>query len=238
MSALIGWMDSTFYSRYDRNWDDILFRQIVLDAIDSTAVILDLGAGAGIVSQMNFRGEAVKVCGVDLDPRVVDNPMLDEGRVADAGMIPYSSETFDVVFADNVMEHIADPVTVLKEVRRVLKPGGVFLFKTPNRRHYMPLVARMTPHSFHRWINRLRGRADVDTFPTLYKINTSRDIRLAAMAAGLEVARIDLIEGRPEYLRMTAITYLVGLLYERLVNSTSALAGFRILLVAELRKSA
>ena len=31
---------------------------------------------------MNFRGLAARVCGVDLDPRVVDNPMLDEGKIA------------------------------------------------------------------------------------------------------------------------------------------------------------
>ena len=55
-------------------------------------------------------------------------------------------------------------------------------------------------------------------------------------AAGLRVDRFDLIEGRPEYLRMTAPTYICGWLYERVVNSAPWLASFRILLVMALRK--
>jgi SAM-dependent methyltransferase len=143
MTTLIEKLDHALYPGYARNWDDQLFRERVLRHLSPpAAVILDLGAGAGIVQQMNFRGHAARICGVDLDPRVVDNPMLDEGKVADAGGIPYPDQTFDVVFADNVLEHLPDPLTVFREIARVLKPGGVFLFKTPNKTHYMPTIAR------------------------------------------------------------------------------------------------
>ena len=57
-----------------------------------------------------------------------------------------------------------------------------------------------------------------------------------ATRAGLEVVRIDLIDGRPEYLRFSAPTYLLGWLYERLVNRVPGLARLRVLLVVELRK--
>ena len=57
-----------------------------------------------------------------------------------------------------------------------------------------------------------------------------------AAGAGLEVVRVDLIEGRPEDLRFSAPTYVVGWLYERLVNRVPGLQRFRVLLVAELRK--
>lgn len=123
-------------------------------------------------SKMNFRGLPAQICGVDLDPRVVDNPMLDEGRVANADGIPYEDNRFDVVFSDYVLEHLEDPLQVFREVVRVLKSGGVFLFKTPNKYHYMPTIARLTPHAFHQYVNRLRGRAEVDTFPTRYRANT------------------------------------------------------------------
>ncbi len=183
-----------------------------------------------------FKGLADKVCGVDLDPRVEANPMLDEGRVADAGGIPYPDQVFDVVFADNVVEHLADPLGVFREVHRVLKPGGVFLFKTPNKTHYMPTIARLTPHRFHQFINRLRGRAEADTFPTLYRANTAADVKRIGTEAGFEVMSVSSIEGRPEYLRMTWPTYLLGAAYERVVNASECLAMFRILLIAELRK--
>src|SRR5690606_30037167 len=141
---------------YGDNWDDLLFRERRLRHIDARSVVLDLGAGAGIVAQMTFKGLASRICGVDLDARVTENPMHDEGQVADAGGMPSPDRTFDVVFADIVVEHLSEPVQVFLEVTPVLKPGGVFLFKTPNRTHYMPLVARLTPHRFHQFVNRLR----------------------------------------------------------------------------------
>jgi len=236
MSRIVDRLDRALYPRHSSNWDDRIFRDRVLSLISPEAIILDIGAGAGIVPQMNFKGMVAKVCGIDLDPRVERNPMLDEGRLSDAGRIPYPGATFDVALADNVMEHLADPMTVLGEVCRVLRPGGVFLFKTPNKTHYMPTIARMTPHRFHRFVNRLRGRAEEDTFPTLYRANTVAAVRKLAASAGLTVDRLERIEGRPEYLRVTWPTYLVGAAYERIVNAFECLAMFRILLIAELRK--
>jgi SAM-dependent methyltransferase len=236
MSGVISWLDEKLYPASENNWDDRLFRKRILAYLQPESVVLDLGAGAGIVAQMNFRGLPAQMCGVDLDPRVVDNPMLDEGRMASATGIPYEDNHFDVVFSDNVLEHIEEPLQVFREVARVLKPGGVFLFKTPNKYHYMPVIARLTPHVFHQYINRLRGRAEVDTFPTRYYANTRGDVIRLATEAELLVEQIELIEGRPEYMRMTWPSYLVGMVYERIVNASELFAMLRILLVGILRK--
>jgi len=238
MNRMVDRLDRALYPEQSSNWDDCIFRDWVLSNLSPEAIILDIGAGAGIVQQMNFKGMVARVCGIDLDRRVECNPMLDEGKLSDAGHIPYPDGAFDVAFADNVMEHLANPMAVLGEVCRVLRPGGVFLFKTPNKTHYMPLIARMTPHRFHRFVNRLRGRAEEDTFPTLYRANTAADVRKLAAIAGLTVDRLERIEGRPEYLRITWPTYLLGAAYERVVNTFDFLAVFRVLLIAQLRKPA
>jgi SAM-dependent methyltransferase len=168
MSSLTAWMDDRFYPEYTANWDDGLFREEILNVIQPEHSILDLGAGAGIVAQMNFKGLVEKVCGVDPDRRVADNPYLDEGKAGVGEAIPYPDASFDVVFADNVLEHLMEPRVVFSEVHRVLKPGGVFLAKTPNKWHYMPTIARLTPHAFHRFYNRMRGRNSEDTFPRVW----------------------------------------------------------------------
>jgi len=49
--------------------------------------VLDLGAG--IVSQMDFRGVAGHTCGVEPDPHVESNPYLDEGKVVFGESLPY-----------------------------------------------------------------------------------------------------------------------------------------------------
>ena len=236
MASFVEWIDRTFYPEYGKNWDDLMFREAILANLSPSSTVLDVGAGAGIVEAMNFRDKVARICGVDLDLRVTANPMLHEGRVADAANIPYPDESFELVFADNVMEHLERPTEVFAELARVLKPGGKLLFKTPNRTHYMPMIARMTPHWFHQYYNRKRGRDAEDTFPTCYRANARRDIASLANGAGLVVSRVKLIEGRPEYLRMSALTYAAGLLYERFVNATEAMAGIRILIIAELRK--
>lgn len=237
MSKLTAWIDRTFYPEFQKNWDDMLFRERILSYLKPEFHVLDLGAGAGIVEQMHFKGYVARVCGVDLDPRVTENPHLDEGRLAGAGSIPYQDNRFDLVFADNLMEHLDDPGTVFSEIRRVLKPGGILLFKTPNRNHYMPLISRMTPHGFHQFYNRLRGREKTDTFPTYYLANSKVQVEGLAAKTGLELLSVDRFEGRPEYLRLTTLTYVVGLLYERIVNALPFLARYRILLIAVLRKS-
>jgi len=82
-----------------------------------------LDLGAGIVSQMDFRGVAGHTCRVDPDPRVEGNPYLDEEKVAFGESFPYPNVRFDMVFADNVLEHLAEPKKVFAEVARVLGPG-------------------------------------------------------------------------------------------------------------------
>lgn len=237
MGSVTRRLDQKLYPAFERNWDDRLFRDRILIHLEQSPMdILDLGAGAGIVEQMNFRKVAAHVCGVDPDPRVVNNPYLNEGKVGFGEAVPYPDEHFHLVFADNVLEHLPKPEKVFFEVHRVLRPGGLFLAKTPNKWHYMPLIAQLTTHRFHQRINRKRGRASENTFPTQYLANTTKAIMNLAALAGFEVVQLDLIEGRPEYLRFTTPTYLVGWLYERLVNTVPGLEKFRIVMIVELRK--
>jgi len=229
-------MDRAFYPTMGKNWDDRMLRERIMQHLTPASVVLDFGAGAGIVNHMDFRDRAGHICGVDLDPRVEHNPLLHEGKRFDGGTIPYPDETFDVVFADNVLEHLAEPQAVFDEIARVLKRGGVFLFKTPNAWHYVPLISRLTPLSFHQFVNKRRGRAEDDTFPTHYRANSRGSVVRLARTAGFHVEAVELVEGRPEYLRMHPLPYAFGVAYERLVNALPFLANFRVVLIGTLRK--
>lgn len=238
MMKITRWMDRKFYADFTDCWDDKLLRARVLNLIAGDSRLLDLGAGRGGKSDMDFRGKCRFVAGVDPDEAVTSNPFLDEAKVMVPPhyRIPYPDESFDVVVSNSVLEHVTDMNGFFGEVSRVLKPGGLFVGKTPNRNHYVATAARFTPHRFHRFYNERRGREGRDTFPTVYACNTKRAIVSSASAHGLQVSEVTIVEGRPEYLRMNPVSYAVGLIYERLVNRFRVLERFRCVIMFELAK--
>jgi SAM-dependent methyltransferase len=229
-------LDDNVYEGVHRNWDNQLFSEKIKEHLLAEYHLLDVGAGAGIIPHLNFRGQVARVCGVDPDERVLENPNLDEAAIAQGEAIPYPDNSFDLVISANVLEHLPEPAAVFGEIHRVLKPGGRFLFKTPNKWHYVALIARCTPHRFHEYINRVRGREEHDTYPTRYRANSPRKIRQYAVKAGFKDVEVRVFEGRPEYLRMTAPTYLLGMIYEKVVNRIDGLERFRAVILGSGRK--
>jgi SAM-dependent methyltransferase len=236
MSAIVSWLDQRWYAGVRSQWDDELLRQRVIAHISPTAIALDLGAGSGRVAAMNFRAVGRSVFGIDVDLAISANCQIDGGCVGDGSRLPFRDGAFDLVFADNVLEHLDQPELVFTEVARVLKPGGRFLVKTPNAWHYVTVLARLTPYRFHQWINGRRGRHDADTFPTRYLANTRTALEVLAANAGLDVASVVSVESRPEYARINPALYVFGWMYERIVNSADWLALFRVVLLGEFAK--
>jgi len=229
------WQDRLYPSAESRDPTLGFLREVERHLTQSSRV-LDIGAGAGERNAYDFRSRCLQMVGVDLDPRVETNPLLDLGVVSDAGRLPFEAETFDVAFSIYVLEHVADPSAFAREVCRVLKPGGVFLALTPNRWHYVAAVSALTPHRFHEWVSRRRGRDDADTFPTYYRLNSRRALLERFGDAGFATASVRAIEVQPNYLLFSLPAFLAGAAYERLVNSTDLLADLRVNLIAEFRK--
>jgi SAM-dependent methyltransferase len=240
MKSMQKWLDRALYPNHGDNWDNRHFGRVLREYMSPEFRILDYGAGRGRIGELNFRNEVAFVAGVDPDRSVFQNPFLDEAKVLPLsdGTIPYEDQTFDLVFSANVLEHVPEPEACFREIKRVLKPGGIFLGKTPNKYHYVPSLARITPHSFHEFVNRRRGRDHHDTFPTLYRCNTPAKVKACAAGVGLELENVVMLEGRPEYLRIFAPTYLLGFLYEKLVNAAGCLAFLRSVMIFTLRKPA
>jgi ubiquinone/menaquinone biosynthesis C-methylase UbiE len=96
--------------------------------------ILDVGCGVGAFVR-RLREFSDDVYGFDIDEEhvrrgaeQVPNLMLSVGE-----SMPYPDNTFDVILMHEVLEHVADDLATLREVRRVLKPGGRAVVFCPNR---------------------------------------------------------------------------------------------------------
>lgn len=195
---------------------------------------LDAGAGRGVQFPYDYKDTAARMAGVDTDPAVMDNTNLTDAVVANLASLPFDDGEFDLVFSKYVFEHLERPVDVMRELRRVMKPGAHLLIHTPNRWHYVATFATLTPTRFHAWFNSKRGREEVDTFPTRYRANDCRTLERLAMASGFKVVSMRFIETKPDYLLFHPIAYRLGIAYERLVNRFEALSRFRVQLIADL----
>lgn len=96
--------------------------------------IVDLGCGrGGFVSAC--RQELKGTVGLDNHPAAA-RICRDQGLpflLADIHALPFASRSLDVVRAKEIIEHLTDPMSMLREVYRVLRPGGLFLTHVPSQ---------------------------------------------------------------------------------------------------------
>lgn len=124
--------------------------------------VLDIGCGAGFLSNELAR-HGFEVTGLDTSTqsltlaRHYDSTHTVNYAVGDARNLAYPSAAFDVACAMDFLEHVVTPNTVVAEISRVLKPGGLFFFSTLNRNFLAWLIAikglewfvRNTPRDLH-----------------------------------------------------------------------------------------
>lgn len=175
------------YSRCDGSVD---FYSRVSALVEPDMTVLDFGAGRGgpfadtrskFRSQIGIlKGRVKRIVGVDIDDAVLENPFMDETHVIDpAAPLPFADNTFDLIYSDWVLEHVATPEQFEREAHRVLKPGGWFCARTPNRWGLTGLATNLVPNSLHvRVLAHLQpGREARDVFPTTYRLNSRSRLR-------------------------------------------------------------
>lgn len=93
--------------------------------------ILDIGAGNGALSE-KLKNQGLSVSACDLTPGPIDVPGVAYRQCDDTGRLPFDDGRFDIAVAVEVIEHIDGHHVFFSEAARILKPGGTFLFTTPN----------------------------------------------------------------------------------------------------------
>jgi 2-polyprenyl-3-methyl-5-hydroxy-6-metoxy-1,4-benzoquinol methylase len=109
---------------------EMVRRFVTLDG----AAILDIGCGIGTYVR-RFRAFSDDVHGVDVEEERVAEASVDlpNIQVASGEALPFPDDTFDLVFSNEVIEHVADDRQTIAEAVRVTKPGGTIVIFAPNR---------------------------------------------------------------------------------------------------------
>jgi ubiquinone/menaquinone biosynthesis C-methylase UbiE len=186
--------------------------------------LLDVGCGDGIITLgLARRGGFSSVTGmdiVDVDLAFLDAEAKAHGELpvgpedhltfvrSEPDVIPFPDESFDIVTAWSVFEHVTQPRVLLREIRRVLKPGGVIfiqiwpLWFSENGSHLWPFFDEgfihltKTPEEIRAQVHERLGDAEVaESMVAMYEScnrKTVDDIQQALLAADFHFGKVKL----------------------------------------------
>lgn len=124
---MAGWQERWVNKFYDRStgWVDgtTQFHELCRDNIPRGARICEIGAGPSNQTS-RFLATIGEVHGVDIDASVLNNDALASANVVTGDHFPFEDENIDACVSNYVIEHIENPGQHLREVFRILKPGG------------------------------------------------------------------------------------------------------------------
>jgi SAM-dependent methyltransferase len=144
-----------------------------------------LDAGCGRTTRLvAYRDQIAELVGVDIDAEAgAENAALDRFIVADLCVrLPFEDASFDLVYANFVVEHLDAPEAAFREWRRLLRADGALVLLTSNRASPVLAVASLLPRGLRVVLKRAgAGVAERDVIRTRYRANTPR--RLTALLA-------------------------------------------------------
>lgn len=120
---------------------DVIFNELLAENI-SYKTLLDAGCGTGWFSKKAVERGAI-VTSMDLGPNLlerVQNKCESNRVVGSILQMPFPHASFDIVVSSEVIEHTPDPFSGVREMYRVLKPGGTLVLTTPNQLWYPSVV--------------------------------------------------------------------------------------------------
>lgn len=173
--------------------------------------LLDVGAGYGrLVGEYAGFDEIVLLDASAVHVEAARERHAGDGRVrvleADAAAIPLADATVDVVVCIRLLHHLEDPRPVLREIARVLRPGGVLVLEVANKRNAKAVA---------RWLLRRQAWSPFGPGPVSYRPlhqdHAPGDIDRSLAEAGLRIERrrtASLFRWRPLTERVPAATLI------------------------------
>src|SRR5438128_1044807 len=121
------------------------FEDELADQIRPNDTVLEIGCGRTAPLLTKFKARAQKLIGIDLEPFSITDSDLHLVNCSVSAMKNIPDVSIDFAYSRGVMEHVEDINGAYSEIARVLRPGGTYLFLTPNMWDYSTLIALIIP---------------------------------------------------------------------------------------------
>ncbi|MEN6388167.1 MAG: class I SAM-dependent methyltransferase [Candidatus Cryosericum sp.] len=178
--------------------------------------MLDIGAGGGGKTTFYAINGATRLTGIDTEEGFINqarefassrNAANIDFVVADAEEMPFHDDSFDMCVMNDVFEHVSKPEAVLKEVHRVLKPGGKVFINSPP--YFHPYGAHLTDVIGIPYVHLL--------FPEPVLINAYKKLALTTKSAEKRIGlRFGIVDSREQ---ITYINKMTIARFERIIRN-------------------
>jgi 2-polyprenyl-3-methyl-5-hydroxy-6-metoxy-1,4-benzoquinol methylase len=156
--------------RHHNNLDS--FVRTGIKSLPLNSKVLDAGCGLSAWTTPQLR-KKYTISGMDGEPEAIEvckkiYPNQDY-RVGDLYNLTYKPNSFDAVVMREVIEHFVDPEKAVKEVYKILKPGGIFIVTTPN---YSSTLLHIIENTYNRFFGGPCKPYRDDVHPSKFKPHT------------------------------------------------------------------
>jgi ubiquinone/menaquinone biosynthesis C-methylase UbiE len=206
------------------------------------ARLLEIGCGMG-TDLLQFARGGARCTAIDLTPRSIEiarhrfglYDMTGSFMIADGERLPFASNSFDVVYSNGVLHHTPDTAGAIREVHRVLRPGGsakVMLYHRNSLNYWVEIVLRrgvlrgefLRGRSAEEIMSRVIEFSDHDARP-LVKVYSRRDAR--ELFSQFHDVRVEV-----EQLTREELRFLSPLVSEKLLGNLGKRIGWNVVVTA------
>ena len=219
------------------------YAETVHSALKGEGRWLDLGCGHDLLPAWLARSHRELdltrwvVVGIDRDQQAVQrHGELNWRVIGDIEALPFRDESFCLVTANMVLEHVEDPDALFRELRRIATPDGRVIIHTPNAQGYTTRLTRLLPQRLVAPLAKLLlQRKESDIYRTYYRANSGATLTNVSTQGAFAIESLRYVDASPQFIRMPPLMIAELLLIRMLRHRL--LAHGRACILAVLRKA-
>lgn len=161
----------------------------IFPLIKDSQIVLDAGCGRWNRMFINRKS----CCWVGSDTNfysVKNNKLINFGIVCDIQQQGFKDETFDLIVANDVVEHLENPKSFINASYKMLKKNGYLVIATPNRNSLYGLLVERTPYWLKQNLFKIIFRVDCGNEFHYYRLNTQDELKSTLLAYGFSEVSI------------------------------------------------